>query len=87
MPQPGFPCVLENLENLENIKFIFQVLEMSWNFTMSENILEMSWKKYFLSKKVHFKAHEYKLLLNNKTLIVVRKRVVGPINVMISHVC
>ena len=66
----GFPRVLENLENLENNKFIFQVLEMSWNFTMSENVLEMSWKKYFLSKIVHLKAREYKLHLNHKTSIV-----------------
>jgi len=30
----GFPCILENN------KFFFQVLEMSWNFTKSGNVLE-----------------------------------------------
>ena len=33
----GFPRVLENLVNN---KFIFQFLEMSWNFTKSGNVLE-----------------------------------------------
>ena len=42
----GFPRVLEKLENN---KFIFLVKEMSWHFTMSENVLEMFWKKYFHS--------------------------------------
>jgi len=37
------------LENLETNKFIFQVLEMSWNLTKSENvpekILPFTWNK------------------------------------------
>jgi len=37
MSYPWFPRVLENLENT---KFIFQVLEMSLKLTKSENVLE-----------------------------------------------
>ena len=32
MEYTGFPCIMENLEKVENNKFIFQVVEMSWNF-------------------------------------------------------
>ena len=31
------------LENLENLKPSWNVLEMSWNFLFDENVLEMSW--------------------------------------------
>jgi len=34
LPKTGFPCILENNQ------FIFPVLEMSWNFPKSGNVLE-----------------------------------------------
>ena len=45
-----FPRILENLENN---KLIFQVLEMSWNFTKSGNVMEKYclWKNPLKTKK------------------------------------
>ena len=38
---------------------------MSCNFTMSENVLEMSWKKYFLNKKGPLESPRIQITLEN----------------------
>ena len=54
----GFPCTLENLENLENKKINFQ----TWKNPVKKKIMKMSWKNPGNSFKIHTKLELSTLL-------------------------